>query len=309
MSKTDTQTVARLLREYAHRASLRGGNPWRAKAYLKAADSLGALSQPLDRVIAAGTLTELSGIGDAIADIVTRLHQTGSHPSLEKLRREMPEGVLELFAVPGLRPDKILKLHQELGVTSLAELELAAKEDRIRKVKGLGAALQTKILQNLSIARSGETQLHLHKAAALLGHAIAALKQDHPEYSRVEIAGEFRRGCELVTDFALVAETKTPSAGNEPAGALNLTVTDKKHFGASLLHATGSAGHIEQLAQLARDSGFELQTDGLYRGEKLVASKAESDIYKTLDLQFIEPELREGRDESQERRIARCRHL
>src|SRR3954449_10749825 len=106
MAKTDTQAVARLLREYAHRASLRGGNPYRAKAYLKAADSLGALSQPLEKVIAAGTLTELPGIGDAIADIVTKLHQTGSHPSLEKLRKEVPEGVLELFPVPGLRPAK-----------------------------------------------------------------------------------------------------------------------------------------------------------------------------------------------------------
>ena len=139
MVKTDTQTVARLLREYAHRSSFRGGNPYRAKAYLRAADSLAALSQPLERIIAAGTLTEIPGIGDAIADIVTKLHQTGSHPSLEKLRKEVPASVLELFAVPGLRPDKILKLYQELGVTSLAELEAAAKEDRIRKVKGLGA--------------------------------------------------------------------------------------------------------------------------------------------------------------------------
>jgi DNA polymerase (family 10) len=170
MAKTDTQTVARLLKEYAHRASLRGGNPYRTKAYLGAADSLTALSHPLDRVIAAGTLTEIPGIGDAIADIITKLNQTGSHPSLEKLRKEVPEGVLELFSVPGLRPDKILKLHQEAGISSLADLEAAAKEDRIRKIKGLGAALQTKVLQNLSIARGGATQLHLHKAAALLEH-------------------------------------------------------------------------------------------------------------------------------------------
>src|SRR4029079_7738544 len=126
------------------------------------------------------------------------LHTTGSHPSLDKLRKEVPEGLLELFAVPGLRPDKILKLYQEIGVCSLAELEAAAKEDRIRKVKGLGASLQTKILQNLSIAKSRDTQLHLHKAAALLDHAVQTIKREHPEYSRVEIAGDFRRGCELV---------------------------------------------------------------------------------------------------------------
>jgi DNA polymerase (family 10) len=297
MARSRTQTVARQLREYAHPASLRGGNPYRAKAYLKAADSLGALVQPLDRIVAAGRLTEIPGIGETIADIITKLHQTGSHPSLERLRKEVPEGVLELFSVPGLRPEKILKLYRELDVSSLAELEAAAKEDRIRKIKGLGAALQSKVLQNLSIAHSGETQLHLHKAAGLLDHAISAVKQDHPEYSRVEIAGDFRRGCELVSDFALVAETNSPITSDESPGGLKLAVTDKRHFGARLLHATGSAEHLQRLSNLAQDRGFALKPDGPYRGSKLVASVTENDIYKALGLQFVEPELREGRDE------------
>jgi DNA polymerase (family 10) len=90
-------------------------------------------------------------------------------------------------------------------------------------VKGLGASLQTKILQNLSIAHRGETQLHLHKAAALLEHATATVKQQHPEYSRIEIAGDFRRGSELVTDLALVAETRKPSE-SEAAGEADSTV-------------------------------------------------------------------------------------
>jgi len=231
MVKTDAQTVARLLREYAHRSSFRGGNPYRTKAYLRAADSLAALSQPLERMIAAGTLTEIPGIGDAIADIVTKLHTTGSHPSLDKLRKEVPEGLLELFAVPGLRPDKILKLYQEIGVSSLAELKAAAKEDRIRKVKGLGASLQTKVLQNLSIARSGGTQLHLHKAAALLDHAVVSVKNEHPEYSRIQIAGDFRRGCELISDLALVTQARSAAPEQESPVGLNIVVTDKKHLG------------------------------------------------------------------------------
>jgi DNA polymerase (family X) len=297
MTKPDTQTVIRFLREYALRSSLRGGNPYRAKAYLRAAESLSALSQPLGRVIATGRLTAIPGIGDAIADIVTKLHETGSHPSLDKLRKEVPEGVLELFAIPGIRPEKILKLHQELGISSLAELEAAAKEDRIRSVKGLGAALQTKILQNLEIARSGETQLHLHKAAALLEHAVATVKQEHPEYPRVEIAGDFRRGCELVTRLAVVAEAKKQQPAGEPSGGLQLVVTDKKHFGASLLDATGSAEHLEQLKNYAAGKGFDLKADGLFRGRKLIASSTEQGIYEALGLQFIEPELREGRGE------------
>src|SRR4029453_1724528 len=103
MATTDAQTIAGLLREYGRRTALRGGNPYRAKAYLQAADSLLSVSQPIDRIIAAGTLTDIPGIGVAIADIVTKLHQTGSHPNLEKLREEVPAGVLELFAVPGDR--------------------------------------------------------------------------------------------------------------------------------------------------------------------------------------------------------------
>jgi DNA polymerase (family 10) len=292
MAKMDTQAVARLLREYAQRTSLRGGNPYRSKAYARAADSLAALSQPLERVIAAGALTDIPGIGDAVADIVTKLHETGSHPSLDKLRKDVPEGVLELFALPGLRPEKILKLHKELGINSLAELEAAAKEDRIRPVKGLGAALQTKILQNLSIARSGDTQLHLHKAAALLEHAVASVKREHPEYSRVEIAGDFRRGCELISDLALVAQAK--EAAEIESTSLKLTVSDKKHFGASLLTATGSQEHLEQLKAYAAEKGFDLKPDGLYRGRKLVASVTEEAIYEALGLQFIAPELREG---------------
>ncbi|WP_420737981.1 PHP domain-containing protein [Bradyrhizobium japonicum] len=295
MAKTDPQTVASLLREYAQRTSLRGGNPYRAKAYLRAADSLGALSQPLGRLIAAGALTSIPGIGDAIADIVTKLYGTGTHPGLEKLRKEVPAGVLELFAIPGLRPDKILKLHEALGISSLAELEAAAKEDRIRPVKGLGASLQTKILQNLSIARSGETQLHLHKAAALLEHAAQTVKQKHPEYTRVEIAGDFRRGCELVSDLALVAQATRPAEID--SASLKVVVTDKKHYGAYLLDATGSAEHLEQLKTFAAEKGFDLKRDGLYRGRKLIASASEQDIYEALGLQFVQPALREGRGE------------
>jgi DNA polymerase (family X) len=297
MAKTDTKTVVRLLREYAQRTSLRGGNPYRSKAYLRAAESLSALSQPLGKIIHVGRLTEIPGVGDAIADIITKLYETGSHPSLEKMRKEMPEGVLELFAIPGLRPDKILKLHRELGIGSLAELETAAKEDRIRKAKGLGASLQTKILQNLAIAASGETRLHLHRAATLMEHAVAVASSEHPEFARVEIAGDFRRGCELVSDLALVAQAKSGSEQLESAGELHLAVADKKHFGAALLTATGSAEHLEKLRAYADTKGFELKPDGLYRGKKLVASAAEQDIYETLGLQYIEPELREGRNE------------
>src|SRR5882757_7784743 len=215
MSTVDTPTVVLLLREYAQRTDLRGGNPYRAKAYSRAADALAALPEPLHVLIEESRLTEIPGVGDAIADIITKLHRNGTHPSLEKLRKDLPATVLEMLAVPGLRPDKVLRLYKNLGITSLAELEAAAKEDRIRTAKGLGAALQTKILQNLAIAKSGAGRLHLHRAAALLEHAKTALAKAQPGLKRVTVAGDFRRGCELVADLAVVAEA--PMSGGPAA--------------------------------------------------------------------------------------------
>src|SRR3954469_8864020 len=105
MPSLDARKVASLLREYAQRTALRGGNPYRAKAYSRAADSLAALAVPLDLLIAEDRLTEVPGVGDAIADIITKLHKAGTHPSLETLRKEIPEGVLEILSVPGLSPE------------------------------------------------------------------------------------------------------------------------------------------------------------------------------------------------------------
>lgn len=276
---------------------MRGGNPYRAKAYSRAADSLAALAVPLDELIAEDRLTEIPGVGDAIADIITKLHKTGSHPSLEKLRKEIPAGVLEMLTVPGLRPEKVLRLYKDLGIASLAELEAAAKDDRIRKAKGLGAALQTKILQNLPIAKSGEGRLHLHRAAALLAHAKDSIRKSRPELKRVTIAGDFRRGCELVGDLAIVAEAAKPDkTSTSSADGLQIRVSDRKHFGAALLFATGSAGHIEQLQALAAEKGLRLGSGGLHKGRTLVAGE-EAEIYRALGLPFIDPELREGRGE------------
>jgi DNA polymerase (family 10) len=298
MSKTDAPQVAKLLREYAQRTALRGGNPYRARAYSRAADSLLATAEPLNRLVEEARLTEIPGVGDAIADIITKLCRTGTHPSLEKLRKEIPDGVLEMLSVPGLRPEKVLRLYKDLGIASLADLEAAAKDDRIKKTKGLGAALQTKVLQNLAIAKGGEGRLHMHRAAALLQHAKAAVERTQPELRNVTVAGDLRRGCELVADLALVAEAPRPEkkpAAPDSSG-LKIYVSDRKHFGAALLHATGSPEHLEQLRALAEKSGMRLDPDGLHKGRSVVAAK-EADIYRALGLPFIEPELREGRDE------------
>ena len=137
----------------------------------------------------------------------------------------------------------------------------------------------------------------MHRAATLLQHAKAALERTQPELMNVTVAGDFRRGCELIADLALVAETP----GQEKlamldASNLKVYVADRKHLGAALLHATGSPEHLEQLRALAEKKGMRLDPNGLHRGRRVVAAK-EADIYRALGLLFIEPELREGRGE------------
>lgn len=103
MTALDASSVAALLKEFAHRSALRGGNPFRAKAYARAADNLLALSVPLGQLIAQDRLKEIPGVGDAIADIIKKLHATGAHPALEKMRKEIPQGALDMLTVPGLQ--------------------------------------------------------------------------------------------------------------------------------------------------------------------------------------------------------------
>ena len=129
MAAATTGDVVGMLREYGQRLSLAGGNPYRARAYLRAAEALATVGEPLEDLIAGRRLTEIPGVGDAIAAIITTMHRTGSYPKLEEMRRNVPAGVLQLLALPGLRPDKVLRIYRDLGIASLDDLEAAARSE------------------------------------------------------------------------------------------------------------------------------------------------------------------------------------
>ena len=215
------------------------------------------------------------------------------------MRGEIPSGVLDLLAIPGLRPDKAVKLYRELGITSLAELEGALADDSLWKTRSLSAALQRKIKQGLQIRRDSEGTRHMHRAEELLLAAQENVRRGQKELKSVTIAGDFRRGAELIGDLALVAEA--PSIEGSPAalksGDLTVHLTDPKRLGITLLRATGNTEHVARLEEVARGKGYRLTVDGLMKARKIIAAKSEADIYKALGLVYIEPELREGRGE------------
>ena len=295
MSHLTAADISRLLRELGDHMALQGGNPYRSRAYSRAADNLALSTVPIDQLIQEHRLKEIPGVGDALAAVITKLHETGEHPRLEKMRTETPQGVLEMLRLPGLRPDRIKKLYADLGIASVADLEEAARNDRLKSTKGFGPAFQAKVLQGIEMSRRPQGR-HLHRAADAFGYATAELARSHPDLTMMTPAGEFRRGLELVSSLVLVAVdphlkgmNRTITAGD----SLTVHVSSKDRYGITLLLATGSAEHVEALRIVAESKGCTLDENGLHNKNRILAAKTEEDIYEDLGLPFIPPELRE----------------
>jgi DNA polymerase (family 10) len=237
---------------------------------------------------------EIPGIGDAIAAVITKLHQTGQHAKLDVLREKVPEGVLSMMRIPGLRPDRVRKLYTDLGIASVEALEEAARSDRLKSIKGYGPAFQAKVLQGIEMSRRPQGR-HIHRAAAAIAIATKEVERLHPDWQDIAPAGEFRRGCELVSALSLVAvDPKLRGKDRTEQGdQLTIHVTSRDRYGTALLLATGSDQHIAALRARSAKRGCTLDESGLYKKNRLLASKTEEEIYAALGLPFVPPELRE----------------
>jgi DNA polymerase (family 10) len=300
MARHDAGAVAKILHELAQRMQLEGGNPYRARAYARAADNLALSLLPLDQLVAEGRLKEIPGIGNALAAVIKKLYETGHHSGLEAMRQKIPEDVLEMLRIPGLKPERIRKLHTDLGISSVAALEKAARSNRLKTLKGYGPAFQAKVLQGIEMSRRPQGR-HLHRAAAAIDHAAREITRAHPDWTGVIPAGEFRRGCELVGSLSFVAIDPKHHGDTETLkhGGLTIHIAAAGRYGIALLLATGSGQHIEALQRLAQKKGMTLNESGLRKKGQVIAKTEEGDIYEALGLPFIAPELRETGEEVQ----------
>lgn len=295
MNKPDIATVAQRLERLGQRIELEGGNPYRARAYSRAAQNLALSPAPLDKLIAEGGLTQIPGVGDALAAVITEIYETGDYSSRKAAKAPVPDSVLNMLRIPGLRPERIRKLYTELGISSVEELEKAARTDRLKSAKGFGPAFQAKVLQGIALSRQAKGR-HIHRAAAALEQAASQLARLHPNWTDITPAGEFRRGCELVNTLVLVAVDPTLRGEDqviEKSDQLRVQVTHPDRFGIALLCATGSEAHLRALRAWAGRKNVVLDKSGLLRKKQVVASKSEEEIYQALGLPFIPPELRE----------------
>ena len=306
--------AADFVEEYATLLELSGASPFRVRAYANAVRALETLSSPLDELLAAGTLTEVKGIGDSVAELVAELAETGTAQAYEKLRAATPGGLLDMLRVPGLGPRKIVAIRKALGIETLDALEQACRTDQLSALKGFGSKTQATILKGVEFIRAHEGHCRVDSAHQSAQTLLAALRS-HAQ--RLAIAGELRRARETIQQLDFVISTTDAEAATAAFGAhpeiaersapntarlsnglqANLHVVPDNAFPAALHYYTGSEEYQAALCAKAAERGLVLDERGLWRGDERIECADEAALFAALGLAYIPPELRENQGE------------
>jgi len=316
----DKRDVARTLSEIAVLLELKGENPFKMRAYENAARAVEGLSEDLGALIEGGTLTEVDGIGDSIAQKITELWKSGHMKFYEELVDSIPAGYLEMIRVPGLGPKRVRLLGETLGIKSLAELKHAAEKGEIRELKGFGKQSEKKILEGIAFLEAGggrRLAADVRPVAEDLWKRLRKL----PAVTEAQIGGSLRRWMETVKDVDLLVATEkadevgkaflafvpdaTVIASGEtkisvrlPDGlAIDLRLVTPEEFPFALHYFTGNVAHNIRVRSRALDRGWSLNEYGLTGKKKPPPVRTEADLFQALGLVYIEPELREDRGE------------
>jgi DNA polymerase (family 10) len=312
--------IAAMLDHTAELLEIKGDNPFRTRAYRRAARVIEGLPKSVASLLKGGEdLSQLPGIGTDLASKIAAIVATGKFDLLESLKRELPGDLAEIAALPGLGPKRVKLLYDRLGVRSLADLRRAIKGGRLRDLPGFGIKSEEKLLAALA-KPAGEKRFKIAVAEAE-AEALAAYLRKGLENGEAVVAGSYRRRRDTVGDLdilvtaprgAAVAERLTKyenvasilaSGPSRTAVVLrsgmqvDLRVVPEESYGAALMYFTGSKAHNIALRGLANERGWKLNEYGLFEGNRRIAGATEEEIFEKLDLAFIPPELREDRGE------------
>ena len=320
----DSRTAAHVLTQIAAYLELRGENRFKARAYETAAKGILSLgSDDLAPMLQSGEIGRVRGLGPATIAVVRDLVETGSSRYLDQLREDTPEGLLDLLAVPGLSPEKIHKIHEELEISNIEQLEEAARDGRLASIRGFGPKTAEKILKGIAFSReTGVLQLY-HRGRIDAEHLLT-LVREHPDVDDAAIAGDVRRHREVVRGVTIVARCRADvdpkrvtasftriagikSATQDEAGAeihfvdgvrLTLRCASARCFGVALWRATGSEEHVALVQARLVERGFQVVEDDLRDAQsRPLDVPDEQTLYRTAGLDYIEPELREAQGE------------
>lgn len=323
--------IVEVLEQIGVLLELKGENSFKIRAYQSGARTLGMIEEAeLARLIAAGELGTLKGFGEALVQKVTELHSTGRLEFFEKLKATVEPGLIEMLEIPGLGPKKIKALHERLGITGIAALAEACAKGTVAELEGFGAKTQEKILAGIK-NREAYGRRHLWWDANEIAQPIVAGLRALPGVTRAEAAGSLRRGMETVgdLDFIVAATEVGPvvawfttmpgvvevtaqgatkaSVRFESGLQADLRIVPEDQYVFALHHFTGSKDHNVQMRKRALARGLSLSEWGLVPAEgegsakekaeqrdSRVAVRNEAELFETLGLAYIAPELREG---------------
>ena len=329
--------IARLFDEVADLLEIQDANPSRVRAYRNAARTIRDFPEPLTDLVRAGTkdLTEIPGIGDDLAEKITEIVTSGALPLQQQLARKLPAGLLDLLRIPGLGPKRVKLLYKKLKVKSAADLAKALDAGKVQKLKGFGPKMEEKMRAGLGQAQVTERRMLLNEAETQ-ATAVVAYLQAGGGVRQIEVAGSYRRRRETIGDLDILVTSDSSaqvmdrfatygdvadvvSKGDTRAtvklrGGLqvDLRAVEPAAYGAALQYFTGSKAHNVELRKIAQEQGYKLNEYGLFKGTRRVAGKTEAEIYNTLGLDWMPPELREARGEialAREHRLPRLVEL
>jgi DNA polymerase (family 10) len=316
----DNLGVARILREIADLLEIKNDNPFKIRAYRNGADIAANHPHHLASLDEQG-LREIPGIGKDLAARIREIAATGSAAVHRELLAEFPPTILDLLHLQGVGPKTVATLYRELGVRTLADLEHAAHDGRIRALRGMGAKKEGLILKALE-ERKRHAGRHLLPDAHDAAEALAAYLRERAPQATFTPVGSLRRGCDTCGDIDLLASGAEPSLmddfvnyplvervlghGETKSSVLvrggfqaDLRLVPPESRGAALQYFTGSKAHNIALRDRAIGLGFLLNEYGVFRSddETRLAGESEEEVYATLGLGWIPPELREMRGE------------
>ena len=317
------EEVAELLQEYADLISISGGDAFKARAYEKAARSVGGYAKDLDG-LDRGELDAIPNVGKSIAEKIAEYLETGTIAALDDLRSVIPDGVRSLISIPMLGPKKAMVIHDELKVASLEELMDALHDQRIRDLKGFGPKTEENILRGIQEMQSAGGRVLIGAAMDLAEEILDELR-DVRQVRRCDYAGSLRRMAETVGDIDLLVASEEPlpvmeaftsmpyvqrvvARGETKSAVLttkglqvDLRVVEPSVWGAALQYFTGSKAHNVHTREIAVRKGLKLSEYGLFRAKtgKLIVAETEEEVYERLGLPWIPPPLREDRGEIQ----------
>jgi DNA polymerase (family X) len=317
----DRFEIAAELRVIARLLTIKGENPFKVQAYERGARALETFHGDFDKLVKAGRLKEIAGVGNALSAIIEETYRTGECWVLGQLRQELPAGAVELSEVPGLSLKKIIALSEALHIETVADLKSACEQGLVSKIKGFALKSQQKLradierLESRKQDRSVLLSYAIEQAEGVLGYLRLC-----PALVEAELAGDLRRQNETVEEILIVAATDQPKLVIDhflrlPTLARTIDLTNERCVGflaagtkvrleavapdefVATLHArTGAPNHIVKLQNIARSKGLDL-TFGKARSTGGTRCKSEDEIYQRLGLQYIPPELREDQGE------------